>query len=174
MPGTQEHQVARTNDQPATEVIAMTFSLPRIYWPRFILAAVFAFGLLATPAAADDKTDTARALLTAFVDGVIAGPDAVAPLLAPEYQIMRSNGVGYDRDGYINRGAGTVRARPNYSLADLVVTTGGDVMVVRYILQIDETIDGNTITRRAPRLTVFRNIGGDWKISAHGNFARTE
>ena len=144
---------------------------------RFFVATAFAVSLLlATPTlgTADEATDTARALLTTFIDGVIAGPDAVAPLLAPEYQIMRSNGVGYDREGYINRGAGTVRARPNYSLDDLVTTTGGDVMVVRYILQIDETIDGKTITRRAPRLTAFRKIGSEWKISAHANFARTE
>ena len=147
----------------------MNFSLP-----RFIVAAAFATGLLATQAVADDKTDTARALLNAFIDGVIAGPDAVAPLLAPEYQIMRTNDVGYDRDGYINRGAGTVRARPNYSLDDLVTTTGGDIMVVRYILQIDETIDDKAITRRAPRLMAFRKIAGDWKVSSHANFARTE
>ncbi len=145
--------------------------------PRFLIAAALAAGLFLTaptPATADETTDTARALLVAFIDGVIAGPKAVAPLLAPEYQIMRSNGVGYDRAGYINRGAGTVRARPNYALDDLVVTTGGDVMVVRYILQIDETIDGKSITRRAPRLTAFRKIDGAWKISAHANFARTE
>lgn len=147
----------------------MNFSLP-----RFIVAAAFATGLLATQAVADDKTDTARALLNAFIDGVIAGRDAVAPLLAPEYQIMRTNGVGYDRDGYINRGAGKVRARPNYSLDDLVTTTGGDIMVVRDILQIDETIDDKAITRRAPRLMAFRKIAGDWKVSAHANFARTE
>ncbi|MGB0571848.1 MAG: nuclear transport factor 2 family protein [Alphaproteobacteria bacterium] len=138
--------------------------------PRFFVAAVFAVGLLTTPAAADDKIDTARSLLTGFIDGVIAGPDAVAPLLASAYQIMRSTSVGYDRDGYINRGAGTVNAQQNYFLDDLVVTTGGDVMVVRYILQID----GKTTTRRAPRLTSFRKIDGAWKISSHANFARAE
>lgn len=144
---------------------------------RFFAATAFAAGLLLAapvPGTADEAADAARPLLIAFIDGVIAGPEAVAPLLAPEYQIMRSNGVGYDRDGYINRGAGTVRARPNYALDDLVATTGGDVMVVRYTLQIDETIDGKTISRRAPRLTTFRKIDGDWKVSAHANLARTE
>ncbi|MEP4380361.1 MAG: nuclear transport factor 2 family protein [Alphaproteobacteria bacterium] len=144
---------------------------------RLFIATAFAASLVLaapTPGATDEATDEARALLVAFIEGVIAGPDAVAPMLAPEYQIMRSNGVGYDRDGYINRGAGTVRARPNFALNDLVTTTGGDVMVVRYILQIDETIDGKPITRRAPRLTVFRKIGDAWKVSAHSNFARTE
>ena len=144
---------------------------------RFLITTALAAGLLLTPppsGSADERTDTARALLVAFTDGVIAGPDAVAPLLAPEYQIMRSNGVGYDRDGYINRGAGTVNARPNYSHDDLVVTSGDNVLVVRYMLQIDETIDGRAISRRAPRLTVFRKIDGDWKVTAHANFARTE
>ena len=59
-------------------------------------ALAMAVGLLATaPAQADDAlTETARARIAAFVEGVISGPDAVAPLLAPEFQIMRSNGVG--------------------------------------------------------------------------------
>ena len=132
--------------------------------------------LLVMPATAHtvDMTETARAQISAFVEAVVAGPDAVAPLLAPEYQIMRSNGVGYDRDGYINRGAGSVNALPKYALTDIVATHGGDLLVARYFLEIEETIDGKSVTRRAPRLTVFRKIGGTWKISAHGNFARVE
>ena len=105
---------------------------------------------------------------------MIAGPDKVAPLLAPEYQIMRSNGVGYDRAGYIGRGAGSVRAQRNYAYDDVVVTTADDILVVRYFLRIEETIDGKAITRRAPRLTVFRKISNDWKITAHSNFAQVE
>lgn len=142
------------------------------------LAATFAIaaGLLTLPPAhADDAlTDTARAQISAFVEGVISGPEAVAPLLAPEYQIMRSNGVGYDRAGYIGRGAGSVNARPRYSLADIVATADGNVLVTRYFLEIEETIDGKSVTKRAPRLTVFRQIGGAWKVSAHGNFAHVE
>ena len=139
-------------------------------------ALAMAVGLLATaPAQADDAlTETARARISAFVEGVISGPDAVAALLAPEFQIMRSNGVGYDRPGYIGRGAASVNARPRYSLADIVVTADGDVMVTRYFLEIEETIDGKSVTKRAPRLTVFRKIDGTWKVSAHGNFAHVE
>lgn len=137
-------------------------------------AAAFV-ALAALPARADGHlTDTARGAIAAFVEGVIAGPDAVAPLLAPEYQIMRSNGVGYDRAGYIARGAGSVSARPAYALVDIVATSDGDALVTRYSLEIEETIDGRAVTRRAPRLTVFRNIGGQWKVSAHANFARVE
>ena len=144
------------------------------YFPRCLAAAVAMSWLLSAPAHADDTTDTARAQIGAFVEAVISGPDKVAPLLAPEYQIMRSNGVGYDRAGYIGRGAGSVNARPRYGLSDIVATADGDLLVARYFLEIEETIDGKAVTRRAPRLTVFRKIDGAWKVSAHANFARTE
>lgn len=140
---------------------------------RLWVALAMAF-ILSSPAHAGDMTNTARTQISAFVEAVITGPDAVAPLLAPEYQIMRSNGVGYDRDGYIGRGAGSVNARPRYGLSDIVATGTDDILVARYFLEIEETIDGKPVTRRAPRLTVFRKIGGAWKVSAHANFARTE
>jgi hypothetical protein len=131
--------------------------------------------LSALPAKAGGHlADTARTAIAAFVEGVISGPDAVAPLLAHEYQIMRSNGVGYDRAGYIGRGAGSVNARPKYALADIVATEDGGVLVTRYTLEIEETIDGKPVTRRAPRLTVFRKIGGEWRVSAHANFAQVD
>jgi hypothetical protein len=139
-----------------------------------LAAAVAMVWFMSAPAVADDMTDTARTQIGAFVEAVIAGPNAVAPLLAPEFQIMRSNGVGYDRAGYIGRGAGSVNARPRFALSDIVATADGDVLVARYFLEIEETIDGKPVTRRAPRLTVFRMIGGTWKVSAHANFARTE
>jgi hypothetical protein len=123
--------------------------------------------------AADDMTETARGLLVAFTQAVLDGPDALAPMLAPEYQIMRTNGVGYDRDGYLNRGAGTVSAQPGFSHEDLVVTVDDDVLVVRYFLSINETIDGKPVKRRAPRLTVFRKIDTEWKVVAHSNFGAT-
>lgn len=149
--------------------------MPRLL-TRTALAGIVTLGLLVSTSAmaADDITDTARALIAGFVEAVIAGPDKVAPLLAPEFQIMRSNGVGYEQAGYINRGAGTVRAQRNFSYDDVVVTAADDVMVARYFLRIEETIDGKNITRRAPRLTVFRKIGKDWKITAHSNFAQVE
>jgi len=130
---------------------------------------------LAAPAlAADDLTETARKALVAFTEGVLAGPQALAPLLAPEYQIMRNNGVGYDRDGYLNRGVGTISAAPDFSHENIIATRDGDIMVTRYDLRIDEVIQGNPIKKRAPRLTVFRLIDGVWKVVAHANFGATK
>jgi hypothetical protein len=133
-------------------------------------------GLVPTSAVADDSkvAEEGRAAVSAFVMGVHNGPEAVAPLLAPEYQIMRANGVGYDRTGYVDHGVGTVKSGPEFSLDELVATQADDVMVVRYMLTVDETIEGKTVTKRAPRLTVFRKIDGQWKVAAHGNFASIE
>jgi len=141
---------------------------------RFVASLVSAVLLLVAGAAAaeDDLEETARAALVAFTAAVVSGPDAVAPLLAPEYQIMRANGVGYDRDEYIAH-VEAVSAAPDFSHEDLVVTTADDVMVVRYFLIINETIDGAPVSRRAPRLTVFRKIDGVWKVVSHANFGAT-
>ena len=136
----------------------------------FAVAAVFALFSTATAVSADELENRARNLLIAFTEAVLAGPEQLAPLLAPEYQIMRNNGVGYDRAGYLSRGAGTVSAQPDFSHEDLVVTAADDVLVVRYFLSINVTIDGQPVDRRAPRLTVFRKINGDWKVVSHSNF----
>ena len=138
-----------------------------------ILLVVLALSTLPVPAGAD-PTQTARTALVAFTEAVRSGPEALAPMLAPEYQIMRANGIGYDRDGYLRKGAGTVSLQPDYSHEDITATIYDDVMVVRYFLRLDETIDGNPVQRRAPRLTVFRMIDGQWKVVSHANFGATQ
>ncbi|MDE0539991.1 MAG: nuclear transport factor 2 family protein [Rhodospirillales bacterium] len=125
-------------------------------------------------AAAQSLHDTAKAQLIAFIEAVIGGPKALEKILAPEYQLMRGNGVGFDRDGYISRGVGTVSIKRGFSPEEIVVTRSGGIMVVRYMLRITETIDGKPVAKRAPRLTVFRNIGGKWMVTAHANFAVTQ
>ena len=136
-----------------------------------IILSGFLSGLLSAGAAAQSLHDTAKEQLVAFLEAIIAGPKAVEKILAPEYQIMRGNGVGFDRDGYISRGVGTVSAERDFSHDEIVVTRSDDIMVVRYMLRINETIDGKPVAKRAPRLTVFRNIGGKWMVTAHANFA---
>ncbi len=137
-----------------------------------LATAALGAALFVAPSALADghHMDEARAAIVGFTKGVLGGPEAVAKWLAPEYQIMRLNGVGYDRDGYINRGVGQISGAPDFSHEDIVETHAGDIMVVRYTLRIDEVIEGKKIAKRAPRLTVFRKIDGAWKVVAHSNF----
>jgi hypothetical protein len=124
--------------------------------------------------AAQDLTETARAVLIAYTKATLAGSKVLSPMLAPEFQIMRTNGVGYDRAGYLNRGVRTIFAEPDFSHEDIVATVHGDIMVVRYFLRINEVILGNPVKKRAPRLTVFRQVAGAWKVVAHSNFGATK
>ncbi len=139
-----------------------------------LTAAIFLSGLLSAGAAAQSLHDTAKTQIVAFIDAIIGGPKAVGKVLAPEYQIMRGNGVGFDRDGYVSRGVGAVSIERDFSPEEIVATRSGDILVVRYMLRITETIDGKPVAKRAPRLTVFRNIGGKWMVTAHANFAVTK
>ena len=144
------------------------------------LVFIFAIGLpffagTATNAG-DDLKKTAHAALIAYTDATLAGPKSLAPMLAPEFQIMRSNGSGYDRQEYLSRSVGTIKAAPatDYNHEDIVATQHGDLMVVRYTLRIDLVIEGKQIKKRAPRLTVFRKVEGNWKVVAHSNFGATK
>lgn len=139
----------------------------------FALIVILVFGAPDGAKAAEDLTATARAALSAFVKGTMAGSKVLAPMLAPEFQIMRTNGVGYSRKDYLSRGVPTISAAPEFSLDDVTATRNGDILVVRYFLRIDETIQGKPVKKRAPRLTVFRNVAGSWKVVAHSNFGAT-
>jgi len=115
--------------------------------------------------------DEARSALATFMSAIASGDRAaVAAVLAPEYQIMRSNGVGYDRAGYLDKGAPSVKVLSPSRPEDIVVTRSGDLMVARYFLVVDEVIAGERVDHRAPRLTVFRKHGDRWIVSAHSNF----
>ncbi|MFM9857247.1 nuclear transport factor 2 family protein [Pseudoxanthobacter sp. M-2] len=122
--------------------------------------------VLAVPAFAADADDAVKGWLDA-----VSSPDeaALAAVLAPEFQILRSDGRGYDRADYLGTGRSR-QARPPVP-RDLVVTASGDVLVVRYVLDVEQTIDGGTVVGEAPRLTVFRKEGDRWLVVAHANFA---
>jgi hypothetical protein len=96
-------------------------------------------------ASADEATDVneARSGLSTFMSAIATGDrTALAAVLAPEYQIMRSNGVGYDRLGYLDKGAPSVKVLSPSRPEDIVVTRNGYIMVVRYFLVVDEVIAG--------------------------------
>lgn len=127
---------------------------------------------LVVPAAVADDMDEAEAAVAAWLDAVRLGtPEALGAVLAPEFQIQRANGTGHDRATYIDGGAAVLA---EFSASDLVVTRYEDILVVRYILNVSETIDGQPVQRTAPRLTVFRWDGSTWLVVAHANFAQIE
>jgi len=143
-------------------------------WMHMVAVAVFAVATTVSfarmPAAAADMQADGMTAVTAWVDAVTSGDrDTVATILAPEFQIVRENGAAYDREGYLASDLPAIVQAP--PVDELVVTGDDNVMVTRYVLVIDATVDGAKMQARAPRLTVFRQIDGKWLVSAHANFA---
>jgi hypothetical protein len=97
-------------------------------------------------------------------------PAGIAAVLAPEFQIMRSDGTAYGKDDYLAEGLPTIAKQPE--VEKLVVTGFGDMLVARYWLRIEETIGGKVAEAHAPRISVFRRGGDAWLVVAHGNFAQ--
>lgn len=137
-----------------------------------LMAGVAGLGLMIQPSAADpaaSAADATAAIMT-WLDALQTGdPTAVEKVLAPEFQILRSDGRGYAKTEYL-----TVLPKQTSKpeISDLVFSSGGDTLVTRYILRIDQTIDGKPVQTIAPRLSVFRRTAAGWQIAAHANFAR--
>lgn len=140
----------------------------------FSIIALAGIAALATNAAsaAATKVSSEEALkaLDPWADALFTGDAAVIEkVLAPEYQILRSNGSGHDKAGYL-------KALPKQKIRskfhDIVATGTGDVMVLRYRIETDQIIDGKKVKGISPRLSVFRRDAGNWLICSHANFAQ--
>lgn len=135
-----------------------------------VVAMTVAMTLAARAQDADLQAEGAAAV-QAWVDAVVSGDkDTVAGILAPEYQIVRDNGVVYDRDGYL--ASDLPKMESPLHVDELFATGAGDVMVVRYVIVGDLAVDGDQMASKSPRLTTFRRVGDRWLVSSHANFAR--
>ena len=146
-------------------------SMPGAKLVAVILTSIVLF---AVPASAQSADQDLEAEILAALDGwfgVVASgdPALIAGYLAPEYQIQRADGAGYDRETYLSSNLPLIADIP--AIEGLALTANGDLVVARYVLVVDEIIDGAQVNPVAPRLTVLRRDGDDWLIVAHANFS---
>ena len=107
-----------------------------------------------------------------FISAVSRGdPAELDTILAPEFQIVRANGVTIAKEKYLEGFPSSHSITGEYSVTNLVATGTGQIMIVSYKLAITEKIDGQPVAADAPRLTVFRYADDAWRVSAHANFA---
>ena len=79
----------------------------------------------------------ARAAIATVFDALASGDAGqVRPLLAPEFQLVRSNGAAYDKEEYLARSIPHIDSEP--AINNLVVTRNGDIVVTRFRLRIEE------------------------------------
>jgi hypothetical protein len=57
----------------------------------------------------------------------------------------------------------------DYKMDDFKVTEGPNTLIVTYVLATTETIDGNTLTSKANRLSIWQNTNNNWQMIAHAS-----
>lgn len=143
---------------------------------RAVAIVAFAAASVLGGAIADDnaalEAEAQEALRSVFAALMTGDPEQVRPYLAPEYQVQRSDGKGYDKEQYLALSIPKIATMPTFR--DLAITRNGDIVVVRLMLEIEETIEGKVAERVSPQLMVFRIMPGGWQVVAAANFARLE
>ena len=141
-------------------------SLPRCVPLMFVLAPA---SITVAQDASELQTE-GQAAVQAWVDAVVSGDVArIEAVLAPEFQILRSDGTAYDKETYLKS---NLPRFPNVPvMSKLVVTGNGDLLVARYVLTTGGVLANGVEQPQAPRLTVFRKDGDTWLVVAHANFA---
>jgi ketosteroid isomerase-like protein len=125
----------------------------------------------AAAATRPELTDTATKAVEVWVNAAASGDaETIRKSLAPEFQILRSDGKGYDEAEYI--AGGMLKVDSIIGIKDVIATAHDDLMVVRYVISLKASAGGKTLQQTAPRLTVFRRKGDRWLVVAHANFAK--
>ena len=115
---------------------------------------------------------TTQAIEDVFAALTSGDPAEVEPYLAPEFQIVRTDGGAYDKQTYLERSIPKISSEP--IIRDLVVTRNGDIVVSRFWLGIEEVIDGKKAVNGALQLIVFRIMPDIWQVVATANMAPLE
>ncbi|MFO7531691.1 MAG: nuclear transport factor 2 family protein [Candidatus Limnocylindrales bacterium] len=143
-------------------------------------AALLLVLLIAAPTVAQAPADAAPVLDDPTAEGIAlvdeymtilglpvdAKAERLDELLGPGFQVVRANGDRQDRAEYL-ASPPTVEA---YTITDASASQDDDVLVVSYVFETSEVVDGVAQTTTAPRLTVFHWGGDGWQLAAHANF----
>lgn len=113
--------------------------------------------------------DEALKALDPWADAIFSGdPKQMAAILGDEYQIVRSDGTGYDKADYLQN---LPKQSRRSTFKDIHATQAGAIMVIRYQVDSDQIINGKSTAGLSPRLSVFRAEGSSWLMISHANFA---
>lgn len=158
--GTIEGAGLASQDQPRLAVFARHDGR----WKMQALANL-GMGLMSDPSAAGEKA------VNSWVNAVAAGDTkALGAILAPEFQIIRSDGTAYGAEDYLQSELPRFPEPPK--IGSLHVTGYGDHLVARYEIVSEVTLGDETEMRYGPRLTVFRKgADGAWLVVSHANLA---
>lgn len=114
------------------------------------------------------STQDAQALADTFIT-LLQQKDAneLRTFLADSFMVQRADGSFQVKADYLTN----LPTIGEFSISNVVSTQTGDVLVVRWDLTVNETINGaNFATVPAPRLSTFVWNGDEWQLASHANF----
>ena len=121
-----------------------------------------------TPRDADVNTQKGTELVEKFFN-LLKDQNAkgLEKFLSPAFQIQRADGSFLTKDEYLANPAKV----ESFEITNLQATKAGNVIVVRYDVIADVTIDGQQQSMDpAPRLSVFAKGKKGYQLVAHANF----
>ncbi len=119
----------------------------------------------------EDPVATGRELAQRFLD-ILSAPDPrprLEAFLSPAFQLQRSNGTFANKAEYLDAPATVAR----FTIAEdsFRAYQDGRTLVVRFSVEIQETIDGQEQrVTKADRLGVFQRGPDGWQLVAWANF----
>jgi hypothetical protein len=113
--------------------------------------------------------EKAEQLVSKFLDLLAEDTDPadLEAFLSDAFLLQRADGTSDDKAAYVEEPA----IVESYEISDLQATRSGPVIVARYTVVVDSTVDGREQSSDpAPRLSVFVKGEDGWQLAAHSNF----
>lgn len=146
----------------------------------FALAGLMTISLVACSdsnesATVEDPQALATELINEYATAVFErDQEALGNLLSEAYQLRRTNGSGYDREGYVAALAdGSDYELVSYDLIDITAKQDGDILVATFTLDADVQENGQpVISEPSPSLVTFVRVDGEWKLASDAFFSK--
>ena len=100
---------------------------------------------------------------------------ALGDLLSDAYVLRRTDGTGYDRQGYIDALAeGSDYELVDYTISDVQAKQDGDILVATFTLEAEILEGGRSVTSApSPSLVTFVRVDGEWKLASDASSFQT-
>ena len=142
-----------------------------------VLAGLMALTLTACGGSAETAQSSAsqdpQALATELFDRYAVAvferdQQALGDLLSEAYVLRRTDGTGYDRQGYIDALAeGSDYELVDYTISDVQAKQDGDILVATFTLEAEILEGGRSVTSvPSPSLVTFVRVDGEWKLAS--------